>query len=148
MKFEEFNLVKVKHVPFYGLGELYSFLGVGWMKAVVDKKQVEKLYNEGFTAPEIARKLNCKKDTVKKCIQRNFGFFKGLHKMELTRRREILKAVNYQANRYMGDSTFVKKNRSIYKTKSNGDIVLNKEVAPVVTWDTPKRLANEYKDRF
>jgi uncharacterized protein YjcR len=118
------------------------------MKAVVDKKQVEKLYNEGFTAPEIARKLNCKKDTVKKCIQRNFGFFKGLHKMELTRRREILKAVNYQANRYMGDSTFVKKNRSIYKTKSNGDIALNKEVAPVVTWDTPRRLANEYKDRF
>lgn len=66
----------------------------------------------------------------------------------LTSRREILKAVNYQANRYMGDSTFVKKNRSIYKTKPNGDIVLNKKIAPVVTWDTPIRLANENKVRF
>lgn len=118
------------------------------MKAVIDKKQVEKLYNEGFTDSEIARKLNCKKDTVKKCIQRNFGCLKSAHRVALTRRREIVKAVNYQANRYMGDSTFVKKNRSIYKTKSNGDIILNREVAPVVTWDTPRRLANEYKDRF
>jgi uncharacterized protein YjcR len=118
------------------------------LKAVIDKKQVEKLYNEGFTDSEIARKLNCKKDTIKKCIQRNFGYLKYIHKTAAVRRREVLKAVNYQANRYMGDSTFVKKNRSIYKTKPNGDIVLNKEVAPVVTWDTPRRLANEYKDRF
>ena len=27
MKFEKFNSVKIKHVPFYGLGELYTFLG-------------------------------------------------------------------------------------------------------------------------
>ncbi|KAA8668666.1 DNA-binding response regulator [Clostridium sp. MT-14] len=118
------------------------------MKPVIDKQQVRKLYIQGFTDSEVARKLNCKKDTIKKCIQRNFGSLKIKHQVALIRRREVLKAVNYQANRYMGDSTFVKKNRSIYKTKPNGDIILNKEVAPVVTWDTPKRLANEYKDRF
>ncbi|MEY8001802.1 helix-turn-helix domain-containing protein [Clostridium sp. Mt-5] len=118
------------------------------MKAIVDKKQIEKLYLEGMTAPEIAKKLNCKKDTIKKCIQRNFDWLKTDHQIALTRRREVVKAVNYQANRYMGDSTFVKKNRSIYKTKPNGDIVLNKEVAPVVTWDTPRRLANENKVRL
>ncbi|MEY8001787.1 DNA-binding response regulator [Clostridium sp. Mt-5] len=115
------------------------------MKAIVDKKQVENLYIEGLTVPEIARKLNYKSDTVKKCIQRNFGWPKGSHRIALTQRREIVKAVNYQANRYMGDSTFVKKNRSIYKTKPNGDTVINKEVAPVVTWDTPRRLDNENK---
>ncbi|MFC0905879.1 DNA-binding response regulator [Clostridium sp. MT-14] len=118
------------------------------LKAVIDKEQVKNLYNAGFTDSEIARKLNCKKDTVKKCIQRNFGSLKIKHQVALIRRREVLKAVNYQANRYMGDSTFVKKNRSIYKTRPNGDIALNKDVAPVVTWDTPRRLANEYKDRF
>lgn len=115
-----------------------------FLKSVIDKKQVRKLYIQGFTDSEIAKKLHYKKDTVKKCVQRNFGCLKEAHRIALTRRREIIKAVNYQANRYMGDSTFVKKNRSIYKTKPNGDIVLNKEVAPVVTWDTPRRLANIY----
>ena len=117
------------------------------MKAVMDKKQVENLYIEGLTVPEIARKLNCKSDTVKKCIQRNFGWLKCDHKIAAVRRREVLKAVNYEANKYIGDSAFVKKNRSIYKTKPNGDIVINKEVAPVVTWDTPRRLVNQNKNR-
>lgn len=115
------------------------------MKGTLDKEQVKKLYVEGFTDSQIAKKLNSKKETVKKCIQRNFGYLKYIHKLALTRKKEVIKAVNYQANRYMGDSTFVKKNRSIYKTNLNGDIVLNKKVAPIVTWDTPKRLVNENK---
>lgn len=117
------------------------------VKSILDKEQVRKLYLAGFTSPEIARKLNSKSDTVKKCIQRNFGGLKTEHQIALTRKREVLRAVNYQANRYMGDSTFVKKNRSIYKTRPDGDIVLNKDVAPVVTWDTPRRLANQNKNR-
>ncbi|MBV4417456.1 terminase gpP N-terminus-related DNA-binding protein [Clostridium tyrobutyricum] len=118
------------------------------MKNTLDKGQVKTLYLEGFTTPEIARKLSAKKDTVKKCIQRNFGYLKHSHNMAAKRRKEVVRAVNYESNKYMGDSTFIKKNRSIYKTKPNGDIVLNKKVAPVVTWDTPRRLANENKDRF
>ena len=117
------------------------------VKSILDKEQVRKLYIQGFTDSEIAKKLHYRKDTVKKCIQRNFGGLKTEHQIALTRKREVLKAVNYQANRYMGDSTFVKKNRSIYKTRPNGDIVLNKDVAPVVTWDTPRRLANQNKNR-
>ena len=123
-------------------------MGKIFVKMIYNINELRKLCIQGFTDSEVARKLNCKKDTIKKCIQRNFGSLKIKHQVALIRRREVLKAVNYQANRYMGDSTFVKKNRSIYKTKPNGDIILNKEVAPVVTWDTPKRLANEYKDRF
>lgn len=117
------------------------------MKATLDKEQVRKLYLDGLTAPEIARKLNSNKDTVKKCIQRNFIDLKGKHERALIQRREVLRAVNYESNKYMGDSTFIKKNRSIYKTNPNGDIVINKEVAPVVTWDTPRRLVNENKTR-
>jgi uncharacterized protein YjcR len=129
------------------LGELYIFLGVDVVKSILDKEQVRKLYLAGFTSPEISRRLNSKSDTIKKCIQRNFGSLKTEHQIAVTRRREVLKAVNYQANRYMGDSTFVKKNRSIYKTRPDGDIVLNKDVAPVVTWDTPRRLVNQNKNR-
>lgn len=118
------------------------------LKAVIDKKQVENLYIEGFTDSEIARKLNCKKDTVKKCIQRNLGWLKGSHRIAKNCRREAVKTTNYEAKKYMSDSTFVKKNRSAYKTNSNGDIVINKKVAPVVTWDTPRRLANENKNKY
>lgn len=47
------------------------------------------------------------------------------------------------SSRFMSDLVFIKKNRSIYKTLQNGDIVINREVAPIVTFDTPKRLINE-----
>ncbi|MGN2371722.1 DNA-binding response regulator [Clostridium cagae] len=116
------------------------------MKAKLDKELIKKLYLEGLKAPEIAKKLKLKKDTIKKCIQRNFNNLKYEHEIAVVQRCEVIKAVNYEANKFMGDSTFIKKNRSIYKTKSDGDIVINKEVAPVVTWDTPRRLVNENKN--
>lgn len=117
------------------------------MGTKVDKKQSEKLYLEGYNANEIAKKLKYEVEAVRKCIQRNFGKLKGKHEIAIVQRREIVRAVNYEANKYMGDSTFIKKNRSIYKTKPDGDIVINKDVAPIVTWDTPKRLVNESKIR-
>ncbi|AGK95393.1 hypothetical protein [Clostridium pasteurianum] len=110
---------------------------------MLNREQVKNLYLEGLNAPEIARRLNSKKDAVIKCIQRNFKDLKQQHDVAVIQRREVLKAVSYEANRYISDSAFIKKNRSIYKTNMNGDIVINKEVAPVVTWDTPRRLVNE-----
>lgn len=115
------------------------------MKAKVDKNQIEELYLAGYNASEIGKKLSCNVETIRKCIQRNFSNLKSKHERALIQRREVLKAVNYEANKYISDSSFIKKNRSIYKTNPNGDIVINKEVAPVVTWDTPKRLSNENK---
>lgn len=113
------------------------------MKSKLEKEKVKKLYLGGLKSSEIARKLGVEKDTVKKCIQRNFSHLKHKHDIAVVQRRENIKATNYEANKYMGDSTFIKKNRSIYETKLNGDIVINKRVAPVVTWDTPKKLINE-----
>lgn len=117
------------------------------MKVKIDKNQIKKLYLEGYNASEIAKKLKCNIETVRKCIQRNFSDLKDKHEIAIIQRREVLRAVNYEATKYMGDSTFIKKNRSIYKTKPDGDIVINKEIAPVVTWDTPRRLVNENKIR-
>lgn len=118
------------------------------MKAMLDKEQVRELYLGGLATSEIAKKLSSKQDTIKKCIQRNFNNLKHEHEIAKIRRKEVLKATNYEAAKYMGDSTFVKKNRSIYKTNPDGDIVVNKKVAPIITWDTPRRLVNENKVKY
>jgi uncharacterized protein YjcR len=127
------------------LGKLCIFLGVDNLKAILNKEEVKNLYLDGYTDSQIARILSSKKDTIKKCIQRNFSHLKKNHEVAKVQKKEVLKTTNYEANKYMGDSTFIKKNRSAYKTNPNGDIVINKEVAPVITWDTPKRLINENK---
>lgn len=111
------------------------------------KKEIEVLYLTGYDASEIAKKLKINVEAVRKCIQRNFSHLRCKHRIAVIERREVIKATNYEANKYMGDSTFVKKNRTIYKTKPDGDIVINKDVAPIVTWDTPGRLANENKNK-
>ncbi|OOM81805.1 hypothetical protein CLPUN_08490 [Clostridium puniceum] len=113
------------------------------MKAKIDKNLLKNLYlDEGFTSPEIAKKLNIKVNTVKMCIKRNFGESKLQHKRARLKRKEVEKAINYEATRCMSDGSFIKKNPSIYKTNSNGDIIVN---APeeVLTWDVPKKLKND-----
>lgn len=137
---------KIRDVPLNGLGELYIFLGVDTMKATLDKEKVKELYLEGLNSAEIAKKIGSNKEAVKKCIQRNFNHLKHDHEIAVIQRRENLKATNYEANKFMSNSAFIKKNRSIYKTNADGDITIDKKVAPVVTWDTPKRLANENKN--
>ena len=45
----------------------------------------------------------------------------------------------------MSDKTFILKNRSLYETKKDGDIVLKKDIDCVIPWDVPRRLVNEFK---
>ncbi len=115
------------------------------MKPIIDKELVRILYiEEGFNANEIAKKLDLKVKSVEKCIQRNFseGKDKLQHKRTRLQKKEIEKAINYEATKCMSDGTFIKKNPSIYKTASNGDIVINapEEALP---WDVPQRLKND-----
>lgn len=112
---------------------------------MLDKERVKVLYVRGYNAVEIAKKETANVEAVRKCIQRNFNHLKKKHEIAVTQRRETLKAVNYEATKFISDKSFIQKNRSAYKTLSNGDIVVNKEVAPVVPWDMPKRLVNENK---
>lgn len=117
------------------------------MCSILDKSCVESLYIQGYNAAEIAKELGSKRNTVNKCIQRNFQHLKSIHDSNKRYRqyhnKEVLKATNYEANKFMRDKTFILKNRSIYKTKENGDLVLRADLDCSVTWDTPRRLANE-----
>lgn len=113
--------------------------------ARIDKNKVKYLYLIGFNAVEIAERLEANIEAVRKCIQRNYSNSKVQHNLAALEKKEVIRAVNYESNKYMSNKTFIKKNRSIYRTKLNGDIVINREVAPIVTWDTPNRLANENK---
>lgn len=112
---------------------------------MLNKEIVKSFYLKGYNAVEIAKKVCSNVETVRKCIQRNFGDLKLKHDIAVIQRKEELKATNYEANRYISDKSFILKNRSIYKTLPNGDIVINKDVAPVVTWDTPRKLVNDNK---
>lgn len=110
---------------------------------MLDKEVVRELYLKGYNAVEIAKKLHGETESVRKCIQRNFGDLKWKHEVAVSQKREEAKAVKYESNRYISDRSFILKNRSVYKTLTNGDIVLNREISGAVTWDTPRRLANE-----
>ena len=65
---------------------------------------------------------------------------------EKIRRKEVDRVTKYESKKFMSDKTFILKNRSIYKTDSEGNISINKEVAPIVSFDTPKKLVNEYSN--
>lgn len=107
---------------------------------MLDKDKVKMFYLTGYTSTEIAKKLNSNREAVKKCIQRNFKHLKLKHEESRISRREIRIATNRESKKYMSDRTFIMKNRNIYKTLPNGDVVLDKEKAGNVTWDTPRRL--------
>lgn len=109
----------------------------------MDKEKLKKLYLSGYTVKEISEILNSKENTVKIFIKRNFKDLREKHFYANKSRREAIKALNYEAKRDMGDKSFIESNMSIYKMKKTGDIIINKEVAPVTTYDTPKRLSKE-----
>lgn len=118
----------------------------------LNKSKVKELYLLGYNAAEISDKINDKVESVRKCIQRNFSELKLDHERALRIRikdkKDTIRAINYEANKFMGDKSFIMKNRSIYKTNKDGDIVWNKKVAPIITWDTPRRRVNEYKNCY
>ena len=125
------------------MGELYS-KGV----SVMNKELVKQLYVNGLNAAEIAKELKVNKYAVQKCIQRNFKDLNNLHvenrKMLKYHEKQVMKAVNYESKKYMSDKTFILKNRSIYKTNPNGDIVQRKDTDFVIPWDVPRKLVNSH----
>lgn len=112
---------------------------------MVDKNKIKKMYLDGYNASQIAKAVYSTKAAVQKYIQRNLSNYKTEHINAVFNRKQALKAVNYEANKFISDRSFILKNRSIYRTASDGDIILNKSIAGVVTWDTPRRLVNENK---
>lgn len=124
------------------------------MKLKKIKERIEEMYLKGLNASEITKELNSnientkdkvKRETIQKHIQRNLLHKKTQHNIKILEKKETIKAINYEATKFMTDKTFINKNKSAYNTKANGDIVINKDVAPCITWDTPRRLTNENK---
>ena len=128
-----------------GWGKLYHFLGgMG-----LNKELVKQLYCNGLNAREISEQLNVNKSAVNKCIQRNFKEFKSIHLKNRKHLKfyenEVRKITKYESKQYMSDKTFILKNRSLYETKEDGDIVLKKNIGCAIPWDVPRRLTNEFK---
>ena len=111
----------------------------------INKNEVGKLYITGYDARQISEILCVNVESVRKCIQRNYSHFRNRHQEALRERKDSIKEINYECNRFISDKSFVQKNRSIYKTKENGDIVLNEDLGYIFTADTPRRLNNEFK---
>ena len=110
---------------------------------MIDKEKVKELYLKGYSSVLIAEELTCKPETVRNCIERNFKQFKSSHLATKIINKEIDRVTRHEVKQYMSDMTFIKKNRSIYKTNDNGDLFIDKNIAPVVSFDTPRRLKNE-----
>lgn len=115
----------------------------------MNKELVKQLYANGLNAKEISEELNVNKSAVNKCIQRNFKNLKPIHLKNRKHLKfyenEVKKITKYESKQYMSDKTFTLKNRSLYETKEDGDIVLKKDIGYAIPWDVPRRLTNEFK---
>jgi IS30 family transposase len=105
-----------------------------------DKIMIEKLYLAGVDAKEISRRIGKSVDAIRKYIQRNLKDLKEKHEAEKERTREVLRKTKWECSQEISNSNFAKFNRSIYKQARNGDLILDRKVAPVVTFDTPTRI--------
>lgn len=112
---------------------------------MLDKQKVKELYLEGKNYYSIANILKANPETVRKCIYRNLREFRSSHEAEKIRRKEVDRITRFESKQYISDKSFIMKNRSIYKTNLEGDIILNRRVAPIISFDTPRRLTNENK---
>lgn len=115
----------------------------------MNKELVKQLYANGLNAKEISEELNVNKSAVNKCIQRNFKNLKPIHLKNRKHLKfyenEVKKITKYESKQYMSDKPFILKNRSLYETKEDGDIVLKKDIGYAIPWDVPRRLTNEFK---
>ena len=105
-----------------------------------DKIMIEKLYLAGVDAKEISRRIGKSVDAIRKYIQRNLKDLKEKHEAEKERTRAVLRKTKWECSQEISNSNFAKFNRSIYKQARNGDLILDRKVAPVVTFDTPTRI--------
>lgn len=110
-----------------------------------DKIIIEKLYVSGIDAKQISNRIDKNVETVRKHIQRNLKHLKEKHEIEKERNNTILKISKMECLREMSSLEFAKRNLSIYKANESGDLVVNKEVATNVTFDTPRKVERKIK---
>lgn len=125
------------------MGELYPKLKVGDLLAIKieHKEKIKKMYIAGIDAVEIKKRLKWYSlNSIRAYIQRNLKEYKDIHDRNYKYNKEILRKTKWECSQEIGNVAFGKVNRSIYKVAANGDLVVNKKVAPIVTFDTPNRI--------
>lgn len=110
---------------------------------MIDKEKVKEYYLKGLNSNQIARILKCTSPAVRKCIERNYRKFKKSHLAAKMANKEVDKVTRKEAKQFMSDITFIKKNRSVYKTDYEGNIILDESIAPIITFDTPRSMKND-----
>lgn len=106
-----------------------------------DKSRIRMLYKNGISIKEIHKRLGkYNYEGIKKYVQRNLKDLKDIHTLNRLHTRETLKKTKFECAREISDLSFYKYNRSVYKTNCNGDLIIDKKVAPIVTFDTPKKI--------
>ena len=106
-----------------------------------DKVRIEELYLAGVNAKDISKRIDKSVEAIRKYIQRNLKHLKDTHEREERRTKEILNKTRFECGQLISNNSFFKSNRSIYKLdKKNGDLVVDVKVAPVVSFDTPRRI--------
>lgn len=128
-----------------GWGELYPNEVVFMRKGIIteeNKIKIEKWYSNGVTIKDIAKRLNgeYKLDTIKSYIRRNLKHLREKHIAECRYNYETLTRTKRECVNAISDRSFVKYNKSIYKINRSGNLVVNRKVAPVITFDTPRGL--------
>ncbi|CAM2078024.1 MAG: Helix-turn-helix type 11 domain-containing protein [uncultured Clostridium sp.] len=124
-----------------------------------DDEKLISMFNNGCTALDIAIELNRTKEATQKRIQylkKKKIIFERDRKLKQIELREINKAIDYESNKLMSDSSVIKSSLSVYKNNSKGDLVLDREKAKIngyeYTYDMPSKLRNnegrEYNKTF
>lgn len=129
-----------------------------------DEKIIIELYLQGYNAREIGMKVGRTKEAIQKKLQDMKKKDQLENKKELDNeisrirrkrefeKKETLKALNYENNKFMSDKVVALKNPSAYKVNEKGDWILDKDKGYVFTEDMPKRLNNtelrEYEKRL
>lgn len=128
----------------FWVGANYIFFERGKKNMGLNKDEVKKLYIDGLNSKEIAEKLGTTHESVRKCINRNFKELKIAHEKAKQERKDIARIAKQEVKKYMPDSTYIKKNRSIYETnKETGDIELRKDLSFEIPYDVPTILKTE-----
>ena len=121
-------------------------------KNELDKSKVKSLYLDGFSANEIAIRMDSNREAVKKCIQRNFPDLKEHNKAKRELKKlqdaEVKKLTYRECRKYMSDRSFIKTNSSIYKHNGHGNFSVKseKELGCVVPFDVAKHFS--FKKKF
>ncbi|MEG0237451.1 MAG: hypothetical protein RR523_13965 [Cetobacterium sp.] len=93
-----------------------------------EKEIISQLYAKGYNYSEIYnmdKGISCKKETLKKHIQRNLQDLKEEHLKNRQIKKDIRKALNETNLKFIGTKELIKWNRQSYITDEKGNLIFD-----------------------